>query len=549
MAELADLERALVNADAAGDTNAARMLATEIARMRGSNTQALIEQARADDEAFRATVTPTNGMSALEKGFAGAGKFVADSARGVGQMMGLVDEQDVAEARKRDAPLMETTAGKVGNIAGGIAAFVPTALIPGANTITGGALSGAAFGAMQPTVEGESRGMNTAISGALGAGGQAIGNQLARVLSNRAATQQAARVANQPADDILRESVEAGYNVPPSYARGGVLSRLAEGLSGKYKTGQLAGIRNQSVTNRLAREAVGLPDNVPLTAESMKQLRQTAFNQGYTPVRNAGTVATDAQFAQSLDDAVRSFRDVAADFPELVDDQIIRTVDSLKKPSFDAKSGLSAIRLLRDKASAFYRAGENSQGAAARGAADAIEDQIERHLSTMGQPGNDMLEGFRNARQLIAKSHTVEEVLTEAGNVDAVKLAAALRRGAPLSGELKTAARFGDAFRDVARVPASGDANPLTALDFAAGNITGGVGMLAGGPAAGVAMGVGLPAARVASRYSVLSGPVQRAMASKSYDPSMLAKALMSRPATKAMSSLPPAVLAEIQNQ
>lgn len=537
MAGLADLERALINADAAGDVEAAKTLAAEVARVRS-------ELAKVND----ISANPAEGMSGPQKFAAGAGKAVADLGRGAGQMMGIVDEREVVEARQRDAALMETGAGKAGNIAGNIASFVPTAMIPGANTVTGAALTGAAFGAMQPTAEGESRGMNTAVGGALGAAGQAAGNKLSSALRNRVAAQQAAKIANQPADDILRESVEAGYKVPPSYARGGLATRLAEGLSGKYKTGQLAGIKNQEITNQLAREAVELPANVPLTADAMKQLRQSAFNTGYTPVRNAGRVATDAQFVTALDDAARTFRDVAADFPELVDDQFIKTIDALKKPDFDAKSGLAAIRVLRDRASAFYRAGESGQGAAAREAASAIEDQIERHLSNSGAAGTEILDGFRQARQLIAKTHTIEDVLTEAGNVDATKLAAALRRGAPLSDELKTAARFGDAFRDVARVPSSGDANPLTALDFYAGNAAG-VGALMTGQVAPAVAGAAIPASRVAARYSVLSKPVQKAMASKNYDSSALVRALMSRTGNKAVSSIPPANLPLLVDQ
>lgn len=513
------------------------------AKASANSPESRIAQARAQEEAFRQSVNPAEGMSWGDKAWAGAGKAVADLGRGAGQMMGLVDEQGVAESRARDAALMETGAGKFGNIAGNVAAFLPTMAIPGANTYTGAGLAGAAFGALQPTAEGESRAFNTALGGGLGVAGQAASNGLSTVLRNRAAAQQVARIANQPADDVLRESIAAGYSVPPSSARGGLAARLMEGLSGKYKTNQLAGIRNQEVTNQLARAAVNLPDNIPLTADAMKQLRQTAFDTGYAPVRAAGRVVTDGDFVTALDDAVRAFKDVANDFPALVDDRIIQTVDSLKKPDFDAASGLSAIRLLRDKAGAFFRAGEASQGNAAKGAANAIEDQIERHLTTMGQQGDELLRGFREARTLMAKAHTVEDILNEAGMADATKLAAELRRGAPLTGELRTAARFGDAFRDVAGVPKSGAANPLTVLDFGAGNAMGAAGLMSGNPVLGTMAGVGLPASRVAARYSILSGPVQRAMASKSYDPSMLAKALMSTPGKRAVASLPPALL------
>jgi hypothetical protein len=127
------------------------------------------------------TADPTDGMSGLDKFRAGAGKAFADLGRGVGQMVGLTDRQDVAESRRLDAPLMNTGAGLGGNIAGNVAALLPTAMIPGANTYTGAAAIGAATGALQPSTSTGETLRNTALGGfaapaTLGAvrGGQAL---------------------------------------------------------------------------------------------------------------------------------------------------------------------------------------------------------------------------------------------------------------------------------------------------------------------------------------------------------------------------------------
>lgn len=104
------------------------------------------------DKAPAQTYDPTEGMSALDRGLAGVGKAMTDVGRGAGQWLGLVSRKDVEEARKLDAPLMKTTGGTVGNVLGNLAMFAPTALIPGANTIAGGALVGAAAGALNPSV-------------------------------------------------------------------------------------------------------------------------------------------------------------------------------------------------------------------------------------------------------------------------------------------------------------------------------------------------------------------------------------------------------------
>src|SRR6478736_1050422 len=97
---------------------------------------------------YQAKYGPTRGF--LSNAAAGAGKFLYDAARGVGQMTGLNDQASVDEAKRLDAPLMRTGGGKVGNIAGGAVFSAPAMLIPGANTAAGAALIGAGTGLMQP---------------------------------------------------------------------------------------------------------------------------------------------------------------------------------------------------------------------------------------------------------------------------------------------------------------------------------------------------------------------------------------------------------------
>lgn len=125
---------------------------------------------------------PTEGMSGTEKFLAGAGKAFTDIGRGTGQIvrsilpkgvsdtLGLPTQADIDEARRLDAPLMKTGAGTAGAITGGVATALPTVLIPGANTVTGAALTGSVMGALQPTTEDESRAKNALVGGLLGGG-------------------------------------------------------------------------------------------------------------------------------------------------------------------------------------------------------------------------------------------------------------------------------------------------------------------------------------------------------------------------------------------
>lgn len=456
------------------------------------------------------------GRSGFQNFLAGMGKAVADTGRGVGQMLGVVSDDDVAASRERDRSLMETGAGKAGNLTGYVGMAAPTAFIPGANTYTGAALVGGAFGASQPTAEGESRLKNTAIGAGSGLIGQKIGNEIAGAVGRRVAANQASQAANQVSDDILRESVEAGYSVTPTQARGGLLPRIGQAISGKYKTQELARVRNQPVTNQLARRAVGLADDTPVTRDALHTIRRNAFTEGYEPVRSAGLVNVDDQFSKSLDDIVSQFRGAERSFPNAVADDLTKAVDNLRVQSFDSADGIDMIKVLRDQADTAYRGGNNQMGGVYKKAAQALEEQIERHLNKLGEGGEQMLDAFKSARQRIAKTFSLERAVNEAGDVDAINLANQLSRGKPLSGELKTIARAGEQFRPSMRVPEGGSVSPLTILDFVGpGSLATASAAAGAGPAA--LLPAAIPAARVGARYSVLSRPAQNAMANKQY--------------------------------
>jgi hypothetical protein len=158
-----------------------KALAIASARLRLQSQSSAREQVQGD-AITQAASDPTQGMSGLDKFLAGTGKGMSDIAVGVGQRLGLVDQESVDERAKRDAPLMDTGAGATGNVVGKVATALPTMFIPGANTVAGAAVVGAGLGAAEPTKTGESVGQNMVMGAAGGAGGQAAGNLLARAL-------------------------------------------------------------------------------------------------------------------------------------------------------------------------------------------------------------------------------------------------------------------------------------------------------------------------------------------------------------------------------
>lgn len=138
---------------------------------------------------------------------AGAGKAFTDIGRGVAQIAGSDNQAAIDESKRLDAPLMNTGAGFAGNVAGNIAATAPAMLIPGVNTIAGGAALGAGLGAALPVAADESRLQNVAagaVGGALVPGGAAAlrtGRALVEPLYDRGRATIAGRLLNRVSGD------------------------------------------------------------------------------------------------------------------------------------------------------------------------------------------------------------------------------------------------------------------------------------------------------------------------------------------------------------
>ncbi len=457
---------------------------------------------------------PMKGMGTGERMLAGIGAGVASAGRALGVndairsvLPGLPASQE--EAATLDKPLDATTIGKVGRAIGvGAPALVGT-LVPGANTYLGATALGAVSGAGLTEGGLAERAQGAAFGAAGGAAGKAIGDGLsgaARWLMDRhAAARAAAQTANSQRDMAAMAARQNGYVVPPADANPTAMNELLQGLSGKIKTGQQASAQNQVVTDTLARKALGLQAGSTLDANALQQLRDVAARSGYGPVRSSGTVMADKSYETALDGIVSQYQGAARSFPGAAKNDVVDMVQGLRQSSFDAGDAVDMVRVLRNDADKAFRQGDKGLGKATKAAADAIEDQLDRHLTSIGQP--DALQAFREARQFIAKTYSVQSSLnTETGNVSAQKLAAQLAKGKPLSGELRTIAQTGKAF-EKATQSLKETPNALSPLDFA------------------VAFSSAEPmtlAARPIARSVILSQPYQSRMLNPSYAPGWL---------------------------
>ena len=337
-----------------------------------------------------------------------------------------------------------------------------------------------------------------------GAGAQ-LAAGLAGAIAPGAATAPFRRVATvegRQVADAARKANDAGYVIPPADLTPGIITEALSGVSGKIKTAQQASARNQQVTNSLIRKNLGIPEGQPLTVDTLNAIRAKA-SQAYGQVASAGIVTPSAKYTQALDDAVAPFTSQANSFPGMKVPGVVADIQSLKSPQFDAGDALNTIRVLRNSADTAYRSGDAMVGKAYRNGAGALEQALEDHLAGMGAPANDILKNFRHARQTIAKTYTVEAALNPTkGDVSAPKLAAALTKGKPLSGEMRTVAEMGQGFPKAAQALAEAP-KQVSVLD-AVGSAT--AALSTGNP-----LYLAAYAARPLARGALLSGPMQSA--------------------------------------
>lgn len=307
----------------------------------------------------------------------------------------------------------------------------------------------------------------------------------------------------KPAGDLVRQQTlaagqKAGLVVPPSTTNPTILNRFLESLGGKIGTQQDAAIKNQAFFNSAGKGALGLSDDAPLTQEALKALRSEA-GDAYQMLRGAGEIIADSQYTDDLAAVTSKFTGAAKDFPKLAKNEIADVVEEVGKKQFSSDSAVDLLAILRDKADKAFAGGDKGLGKAYKDVSRAIEDLVQRNLSAAGKP--ELVQAFKEARQLIAKTYSVEKAFNPAtGNVVGNKLASQLTKGAPLSGDLKLAARWAQAFPKVSN--AVDDSGSVRNTD-----------VILGGGAAAVSKEPGwllYPFARQAARSFLLSQPGQK---------------------------------------
>ena len=240
----------------------------------GASQDEVLSYARQNMPKADVAPDPTEGMSTFDKMAAGAGKAMVDTARGIGQLTGFTSQQEIDDAKRLDAPLMNTGAGIAGNIGGNLATMIAPGALLGAvgraaslpklvsaassflapKTVLGGAALGAAMSGAQPVASDESRGFNTALGGVVGGLGTAGANAIGKALSGKAP----ALTPDQ--SSLVQRALDLGYELKPSEMTGKRWQQNLEAAMAQMPTtsGRMQGIgaKNQATTNALVDRAL-----------------------------------------------------------------------------------------------------------------------------------------------------------------------------------------------------------------------------------------------------------------------------------------------------
>ncbi len=532
MPTLAELQDALVNADKAGDTASAQMLADAIHSMgqvsaaakpavpsapstiqRASNAAAgvnyglipgiaglpvdtvanVVDLAKAGVGSLYGAATGKTPPEILEpmdreKTFLSS-QWIADKIRKIPGGTHLIDNQNPEDETSR---LLHSGGIAAGGLLGGNRALgVPTsaAQVPVA---VGSGMASQAVGERSESPE------LAILAGMLPGAAAAKAGQMSRTKQSSLAAE---KMRNAERDETVRRATSEGYLIPPASVNPSAVNRVLESISGKAATAQAVSNKNTQVTDALARRAVGLPENQPLTAESMQNLRKQAFEQGYAPVEKAGQISTGRLYREDLNKIESQFQGASRSFPGAVRNDVSEMIAPLRRKSFDSGDAVKMIQVLRDEASKSFTGGDAQLGKAQRAAATAIEDQIERHV---GASNPDMLKDFREARKLMAKTHTVEDAIKSgSGSVDPNSIAREYQKGAPLSGDLETIGRFANTFRKANQTPQVIGSEGVSKVAALASAMLGSGGAAAGGPALAL-LGASAPFLAPAAAKSIL---------------------------------------------
>jgi len=413
-------------------------------------------------------------QSVIDNLLAGAGGGMYGMYLGAKQMLGKATPEEINEHKQAMAGLRSTTAGTIGDIGGQVAAAVPAALIPGANTYAGASLIGAGMGALQPTAEGESRGQNMALGAAGGAAGKFVGDKAIGLLRGRgtpqAATAQvtgggssfgtvgddASAGLNVPTQKVMERAQKMGFKVTPGQASGSkALQQMESKLESQPMTsGTFNAIKehNQQTLNKAAAGAIG---------ERSNTLDSAVLSNAKDRISGVYKMVADEKPRPILtDDFLNRVAALEDEFegmlPQSLSDNVL-----VKRLFKHAEDGQATGKQLQDIASKLGKvaanhmttpSGDRQMGMVLNRVKDIADDYLESGLN--GKTAEAFKEARQQYRNLMLLTQRQGVVNPASGDVNGGALASILQqkdKNGYLFGKNQTplydAARFSQAFK------------------------------------------------------------------------------------------------------
>jgi hypothetical protein len=452
-----DLERALLEADKAGDTTSANLFAAEIKK---------IQESRKPQEGG---VITGMGKRAAQAGEAlyGAGLRLTDIF-GITDPQTLADyESRIQESRSVLSPTYRSTeptggaeiigstatdilssifgggvlkaAGKL-PVVGGAAEATGGALLP--TTVPQAAAGGALYGLTVPsasTSEMLSRsGLGGVTGGATQFGLRQVG--LAPQLPPNLTEQQ---------QQVARRALDEGFQLDPTQITG-YGAELKEGIKSNLPFARKAFTRfeegNQEKTNNIARQLLKLPEGTPLTNDSIRASYTSALNK-YKSLERVPSLQGDANFVQRINKQLNVLNKVPSSQRTASDKQAIKVLTQYKDYATNPISGKEAFirsKAIGDNLFSAQKAEKKSSAAidAFKELKDAFEQSIENSLAAPGNmmrtTGEKTLNDFRQGRKQLSDWYLINEAFNpNTGNISAATLSRELSKK-PTYGRTKT---------------------------------------------------------------------------------------------------------------
>lgn len=441
-----DLERALVEADKAGDTTSARLFAAEIKK---------IQAQKMPDEGTVFTGAKKRALQA-GVGLEGAGlRF--------GEAMGVTDpellkqyEQYLAESRSVMSPTYQVnqpTGGReilgatltdiLSSITGGTALkagrnipFVGktsealgSALLP--TTVPQAAAGGALYSLTTPSGSGqemlEKAGAGGLLGGATQFGLRQVG--LAPQLSPNLTEQQ---------QEVARRALAEGFQLEPTQITG-YMGGLKEGIKSRFPIAREAFTRfeesNQAKTNEIAKSLIKIPQSAPLTNENMRSAYNQALNN-YKSLNSLPSVIGDKQFLNDVNAQINKIQSLKPSLLTVEDKRALKILKDFQSFSSQGMTGDQVFRSMKSISDNLFQAKKAGSGTAIDALETlriSLEDSIDRYLNSpanlMRTNGPDLLSKFRQGRQDMSNWFLIDKAFNaDTGNVSAAKLSKELSK-------------------------------------------------------------------------------------------------------------------------